>query len=103
MTTNEFIKELKKADPEGNCHVRLNGECPICVERKPGYYDGAYTYIEDGKFHVSTKGDKVDVMTYDLEWWLADYPPSTVVTHLYPAAQERFEKDFAKLLLTLED
>lgn len=102
MTTGELIKQLQEADPEGNLHVRIAGECPVAVERKPGYWDGRYSCVENGKFHVSTEGDKIDIHTMDLELWLLDNKPDTVVTHLYDAALERFEKELAKILLTME-
>ena len=102
MTTSELIKMLRKADPEGDAHVRVNGECPTFVEMKPGYWDGSYSYIEDGEFHISDKGVKVDIHTMDLEWWLMDNDANSVKTHLRESAQNNHEVKLAKLLLELE-
>lgn len=65
MTTNELIEMLKKEDPEGNCHVRIHGEMPWFAEKKPGYWDGPYTYVEEDTMVFSTKGDKVDIRTME--------------------------------------
>lgn len=63
MTTKEFIKILQEVDPDGDAHIRINGGFPIHAERLPGYYDGAYGYIDDeGYFVTSRTGYKVDVI-----------------------------------------
>lgn len=62
MTTAEFIKILQREDPSGTAHIRMSGGIPMGAELKAGYWDGAYSYInEDGKFVNTTKGDKVDI------------------------------------------
>ena len=71
MTTKEFIKLLKEADPTGNAHIRLGDGVPIYVECKAGYYDGPYNYIdEDNNFVLSSKDLKVDVYCFDLDEWI---------------------------------
>jgi len=72
MTTNKLIKLLKEQDPSGECHVRINGDIPYDVIRKPGYYDGYYNYIEDDKFVFSKDGDKIDIDTFNFEDWVFD-------------------------------
>ncbi len=65
---------LQDADPTGEAHVRLPGGGAVYfAERKEGYWDGPYMYLE-GDHHmshatlvISTKGDKVDIHTVDLD------------------------------------
>lgn len=65
MTTGQLIKLLQEADPSGEAHMRMEGGIPWFVECKPGYYDGAYSYIDENKnFVYSTEGWKVDVMNH---------------------------------------
>jgi len=78
MTTKILIKLLQKEDPDGNLHVRINGECPHFVERKEGYWDGPYSYIENddyhhGKYVETTIHDKVDINTVSLEDYIHDH------------------------------
>jgi hypothetical protein len=72
MTTNEFIEMLRKADPSGTAHVRMDGGVPLFAELKPGYWDGHYSYIEDGKFITSTQGVKLDIHTSNLRDFVID-------------------------------
>jgi len=78
MTTKELIEQLKRADPTGECHVRINSEPVSGAWSLPGYWDGPYNYLEWDEDHKnptwvqSTKGDKVDIGTLDL-FWLAEY------------------------------
>ena len=68
MTTSEFIKMLKDADPEGTSHVRMYGGVPTFAHRIEGYYDGPYEYIdEEGKWHYTTKNSKVDICSKERE------------------------------------
>jgi hypothetical protein len=67
MTTSEFIKILQEADPKGTAHIRMEGGIPHFAERKPGYWDGAYSYIdEDNNYVTSTEGDKIDIHCIDI-------------------------------------
>lgn len=71
MKTKDFIKMLQEEDPSGECHIRLNGEPIIYAEKKEGYWDGPYNYIEIGDDNkpiwvTSTKGTKIDITTMDL-------------------------------------
>ena len=71
MKSKELIQLLKKVDPEGECHIRTSGGAVYDVERKPGYWDGMYRYIdEEGNFVISTEGDKIDIDSIDLESWV---------------------------------
>lgn len=66
MTTKDFIKMLQEADPEGTAHIRLRDGVPYHAERKPGYYDGPYSYInEEGKYVTTASGSKVDIYCKD--------------------------------------
>lgn len=68
MKTKDFIKMLQEADPTGECHVRLDGGIPRFAERKEGYWDGPYQFIdEDGNLVISIKNDKVDIHAMDSE------------------------------------
>jgi hypothetical protein len=67
MTTNEFIKMLREADPEGNGHIRMEGGIPVAAIEKEGYWDGPYAYINDkGEYVYSAEGYKVDVYCEDV-------------------------------------
>jgi len=67
MKTKELIKMLQKADPSGEAHVRMSGGIPYCAELKAGYWDGAYSYIdEDGNYVYTTEGVKVDLYQKDI-------------------------------------
>ena len=78
MKTKDLIKTLQEADPTGECHVRINTETgagtPIRAEKKEGYWDGYYSYIEDGVMHFSIAGNKVDLHVIDEEDWAENYP-----------------------------
>lgn len=67
MKTKELIKMLKEADPSGELHVRMAGGVPKCAYPLPGYYDGNYSYIQDGKYHVSMTDKKVDVICWGID------------------------------------
>jgi hypothetical protein len=67
MTTKEFIKMLQEADPTGEAHVRMSGGIPYLAERKPGYWDGHYSYLDDnGNWVESSQGTKIDIWTMDI-------------------------------------
>jgi hypothetical protein len=67
MTTKEFIKMLQEADPSGECHVRIPGGIPRHAEKKEGYWDGPYSYInEEGQYVYTTQGSKVDIYMEDI-------------------------------------
>lgn len=73
MKTKELIEMLQKEDPTGECYVRIDGGAISHCEKKPGYYDGMYSYFENDVFHTSAKGDKVDIITIswkDIVWEL---------------------------------
>jgi hypothetical protein len=73
MKTKDFIKMLQNADPSGEAHVRIDGGIPYYAELKPGYYDGAYSYIdEEGNYVYTTQGDKVDIYQKDIEDFVHD-------------------------------
>lgn len=67
MTTSEFIKMLKEADPSGEAHIRMEGGIPTFAELKPGYWDGPYSYIDkDGNYVYTTSNNKVDIHCLDI-------------------------------------
>lgn len=74
MRISEFIKMLKEADPTGEGFIMMSdGGVPKWFEGKPGYYDGAYSYIDvDGRMVKSTKENKVDVICKEKEWVIWD-------------------------------
>ena len=67
MTTAELIKLLQEEDPGGNAHVRVSGGVITGAQLKEGYWDGAYSYIQDGKYITSRDGMKVDLWTESFE------------------------------------
>lgn len=78
MTTKELIKLLKKNDPSGKSHVRINDEPVYAVELKEGYWDGAYNYLEEDEngdliWVQSTENDKVDIITMDMFSFIERY------------------------------
>jgi len=71
MKTIDFIELLRKEDPSGESHIRINGNPVWFLECKPGYWDGPYNYLEtnkNGKYTwvQSTKGNKIDVHMMDM-------------------------------------
>ena len=67
MKTKDFIKMLQEEDPSGECHIRMNGGFPYHVEQKQGYWDGAYSYIDDdGNFVTSIEDWKLDIFSMDI-------------------------------------
>lgn len=74
MKTKDFIKMLQKEDPTGECHIRLGRGAPQQAERKPGYWDGPYQYIDDdGNFVISIKEEKIDVHSVDWEEFIWEH------------------------------
>ncbi len=71
MKTKELIEILQKEDPSGEAHIRIEGGIIRGVDVKPGYWDGHYSYLEEGDdgkpiWIESTKNYKVDFLTMDL-------------------------------------
>lgn len=67
MKTREFIKMLQEADPSGEAHIRMEDGVPIYAMLLPGYYDGWYSYLDDGNFVISRSNTKLDIHCVDLE------------------------------------
>jgi len=89
MTTKEFIKMLQDADPTGESHIRMEGGIPMYVERKPGYWDGPYSYFDEGGNWVySTEGSKVDISCVDRY----DYVSDMFSTYHIPTWEEVLSK-----------
>lgn len=73
MKTKDFIKMLQDADPSGELHVRIrDGGSPEYAVVLPGFYDGPYEYLQDGKLVISDKASKVDIYTISYEDWIWD-------------------------------
>jgi hypothetical protein len=67
MKVKDFIKMLQEADPTGEMHIRMPEGIPFAAEPKPGYWDGAYSYIDEGGNWVHTADDgKVDIHCMDI-------------------------------------
>jgi hypothetical protein len=79
MKTKDFIKMIQDADPSGEAHIRMSGGVPHYADCKPGYYDGAYRYIdENGNYITTTNGNKVDIWCKepsDYIWDDMDFDP----------------------------
>jgi hypothetical protein len=73
MKTKDFIKMLQKEDPEGEGYIRLpGGGAPWFAERKEGYWDGPYQYIENPEDRKkilveSTRGYKIDIRVLKID------------------------------------
>lgn len=68
MKTKEFIKMLQEADPSGEAYIRMEGGVPYYAEYKEGYWDGYYSYIDDGGNYTSSiKDSKVDIFCQDID------------------------------------
>ena len=64
---------LQEADPSGEAHIRMSGGIPFAAERKPGYWDGPYSYIdEEGAWNYSTQNDKVDIHCTEIDDYVYD-------------------------------
>lgn len=74
MKTKELIKLLQEEDPSGELHVRITGTgIPYGCESKPGYWDGAYDYIdEDDNWVRTTEGSKVDIHCQDIDTFVSE-------------------------------
>ncbi len=96
MTTSEFIKLLKEADPSGKAHIRIDGDVPYFAELKEGYWDGPYNYINNkGQWVHSTEGSKVDIYSRtkeDIVYEIVDkWNPFLETTEgLWEAVKEKF-------------
>lgn len=75
MTTAQLIEQLKRADPEGNLVVNIDGALPFCVQTLPAYYDGDLFDLERDEelncYNVKgaifrRSGLKVEILTMDL-------------------------------------
>jgi len=73
MKTKDFIKMLQEEDPSGEGYLRVQGGAIYCVESKPGYWDGNYSYYDRDTniLHITSEGYKIDVHTIspeDIVW-----------------------------------
>lgn len=73
MKTKDFIEMLHEADPKGDAYLRFPDGIPFFAERKPGYYDGAYDYIENGNYIRTKSGHKVDVYFKTMEDFIDEH------------------------------
>lgn len=90
MKTKELIDKLQKEDPSGELEVCV-GNLPIYfLEKLPAYYDGPLEMLIQDRskdpyynivgYKITTKGDKLNVVVYDLDSWLTDDPDGSVDT-----------------------
>ena len=86
MKTKELIEQLKKADPSGESHVRINGDgIPIYCVKKEGYWDGPYDYFdEDGNWIRTTEGHKVDLYCRDVNAFVSEQIHAHSLTGVTP-------------------
>jgi hypothetical protein len=69
--------------------VRFPSGVPVSCERKPGYWDGPYEYIdEEGNWVYSSKDTKVDIYCVDIE----EYISEMIDTYSIPAWEEISKK-----------
>ena len=108
MTTNEFIKKIREADPSGTMHVRVCGNPVVDIDRKPGYWDGPYSYLEKGEdgrsvWVETTGGEKIDIETIDMSTFVEMYNGDIdeVKRHIrveYDYIGDEKEKEFWKMV-----
>jgi hypothetical protein len=67
MKSKDFIKLLKKIDPTGETHICGFGGAIIDAYPVEGYYDGSYSYMDDGVYVLTKKNMKIEVITYDID------------------------------------
>jgi len=67
MKTKDLIKLLQEEDPSGEGYVRIEGGAIVGAEAKEGYWDGSYSYFENGVYVTSTRDYKVDIRTMDVD------------------------------------
>lgn len=73
MKSKDFIKLIQEEDPTGESHVRIDGGEPCYVELKEGYWDGPYQYRDGDEWVISTKGDKLDIMSRNWEDFIINH------------------------------
>lgn len=98
MKSKDFIKMIQEADPSGEAHVRLSydspyGGIPFFCELKEGYWDGAYSYInDDGNYVYSIMGLKLDINHMTVEDYVHDrygtYNPN--ITDMWETIKNKF-------------
>lgn len=111
MKTNELIKQLRAADPEGQLDVVVGGTAIYTVEVLPGYYDGAYEHLvqepEDSPYYnirggiISKTGYKVVLGIVSLEDALFDCEASgdyfpICLEGMSEQSEERYRAEIAK-------
>jgi hypothetical protein len=68
MKTKDLIKILMEADPSGECHVGMMNGIPRWAIKNPGYWDGNYSYIDEGgNFVTSEEGSRIDLWGWDID------------------------------------
>ena len=69
MKTKDLIELLRNADPTGEGYIMLDEyDVPLFLEYKIGYWDGAYSYLDEtGRMVVSTKDSKFDLYCKGVE------------------------------------
>lgn len=84
LTTRDFIKMILEADPTGDAHVSLSGGAPYSATRMPGYWDGSYSYLDEGIYVRSRAGYKVTIQTTSLidVIWDAEGDMALIKTHI---------------------
>jgi len=104
MKTKKLIELLQKEDPIGEDDVLVNNIDILCLEGKPGYWDGCkQLLVRDWNkdcYNVigaeyRSDGSKINITTLDIEGAIADNPelPVTVVdTFVEKHMQQTVEK-----------
>lgn len=99
MKTKEFIEMLQKADPSGDAHIRINGyDAHFFAEHKPGYWDGPYSYLENGygkdmTWVQTSQGTKVDIRIVDLDFFVEHYNGD------YDTIKKHIKMDFGNFMI----
>lgn len=81
MISSELIKALQESDPEGTSEVIIDGNPIHFVHNYPGYYDGAYIKLLEGKEPraiIAKVGRKVRLHTLSIDDIIFDDPTARI-------------------------
>jgi hypothetical protein len=105
MKTKELIRQLKEADPSGECECVVGNVDILYVGGEPGYWDGWYEVLirdenEEGYnvigARVTNKGTKISIETHSIEWAILDDPELPVYVD---DNEERYVDRYEKIRL----
>ena len=103
MKTRDLIESLKESDPTGELHVKLKTSeghgVVVGSYKSPGYYDGPFSYIENKKFIISDKGEKVEITSIFLDDFIFDNggDTSNIILDVRDSIKEYLKKEIEEM------